>query len=645
MQKQRTEIRNIDADPAPPSFDNTIVALERSGVDLRRARKIFNNLTSSNTSPRLQADKAALAPRIAAHSDAINLDPVLFVRIRRVYDQRAGAALDPVSLRLVERYYTQFVRAGALLDDAHKERLKTLNQEESTLMTTFTDHVLNEVAAQAVVVARREELDGLNEDQIGAASEAAKARGLAGKWLVSLENTTTQPMLASLKDRALRERIYRASVGRNTQGPNDNRPIVTRLAQLRAERAQLFGYRTWADYVLDDQMAKTPQAVQALLGGMKGAAARNARAEAAKLQALIDRQGGGFTLEPWDWDFYATQVRAAEYGLDEASIKPFLEFERVLHDGLFFAAQEMYGITFRQRRDLPVYQPDVRVFEISDAAGVAFGLLYFDPYAHDGKNGGAWMDTLVDQSTLLDQQPVVINNLNLVKPAAGQPTLLSFDEVTTMFHEFGHGLHGILSRQKYLYFSGANVTSDFVEFPSQFNENWAIEPRVFANYAKHHRTGEAMPRALVAKIEQSRRFNQGYLSTEYLAAALLDLEWHSRAADAPRVDDVEAFEHATLQKYGLDLAQVPPRYKSSYFSHIWDGGYEANYYAYLWAEILADDGYQWFVEHGGMTRENGLHYRDTVLSQGGSKDAAQLYRDFRGRDPDVAPLIRKRGLQ
>ena len=449
MKRQIAEIAAIDHDPAAPTFDNTIVALERSGVDLTRASRVFFNLTSSNTNDRLQAVKAEFAPKFAAHGDAINLDPRLFARVKRIREHRAAMHLDAVSDRLLERYYTQFVRSGALLDSDGKTRLKMLNEEEARLTTTFSDNILKEVTATAIVVDRREQLDGLPDGQITAAAEAATQRGLDGKWLIALQNTTVQSVLASLTDRALRERIFKASIARNTSGPNDNRAIVTRLAQLRAQRAKLLGYATWAEYVMADQMAGSPSAARDLLGAMAPVAARNARAEAAKMQALIDREHGGFVLEAWDWDFYAERVRLAEYDLDEASLKPYFELERVLVDGLFFAAHELYGLGFRERRDLPVYQPDVRVFEISGDDGRAFGLLYLDCYAHDGKNGGAWMSTFVDQTTLLGQRPVIINNLNVVKPAAGQHALLDYDEVTTMFHEFGHGLHGLMSRQKY----------------------------------------------------------------------------------------------------------------------------------------------------------------------------------------------------
>ncbi|MCB9171099.1 MAG: M3 family metallopeptidase, partial [Flavobacteriales bacterium] len=452
--------------------------------------------------------------------------------------------------------------------------------------------------------------------------------------------------LAVLKNRDLRERIFRASIARNSHGgPYDNKAIITRLAQLRAEKAGLLGFPNWASYVMDDQMAHDPASATKLLAGMAPAAAKNARAEAAKLQALIDKQEGGFNLQPWDWDFYAEQVRKAEYDLDEAAIKPYFELESVLQNGIFFAAHELYGLTFKERHDLPVYHPDVRVFDILDTNRTAIGLFYGDYYARDNKNGGAWMDSYVDQSRLLDQHPVITQNCNFVKPAQGQPCLLSWDDVTTVFHEFGHALHGMLSDRKYPKFSGTATSTDFVEFPSQFNENWAKDPKVFANYAKRYDTGEPMPDDLVEKLRKAGKFNQGYMTTEYLAAALLDIEWHSLAPDAPKVEDVEGFEHAALHKYGLDLDAVPPRYKSCYFSHIWGTGYAANYYAYMWSEVLEADAFQWFKEHGGMTRANGLHFRETILSKGGSMDEGELYRAFRGRDAEVGPLLEKRGLK
>lgn len=645
MAEQLAEIKAIASNTEAPTFANTIEVLERSGQKLARASRIFFNLTSSDTNDSLQADKAVLAPKLTAHDDAITMDPKLFARIKALYDQRASLGLDSVSTRLIERYYTRFVRSGALLDEAGKAQLRKLNEEEANLTTKFSDDLLKEVNASAVVVDTQEELDGLEEGEIAAAAEAAKEKGQEGKWLIVLQNTTTQPVLASLKNRALRERIYKASIARGARGNEyDSRATVQRLAQLRAQKAKLLGFPNYAAYALDDQMAKTPEAAVKLLADMAPAAAANAKAEAVKLQALIDKQKGGFKLEPWDWDFYAEQVRKAEYDLDEAAMKPYFELERVLQDGVFFAAKELYGITFKERKDIPVYHPDVRVFEVLDADGSSIGLFYGDYYKRDSKQGGAWMDGFVDESGLLGLQPVITQNMNVPKPVAGQPTLLSFDNVITLFHEFGHALHGLLSKNRYPYFSGTNVPRDFVEFPSQFNENWATDPKVLANYAKHWKTGEPMPKALVEKIKRSSKFDQGFLTTEYLAAALLDLQWHMLPAAAPP-QDVEAFEQAALKNYGLDLPTVYPRYRTPYFAHIWGGGYAAGYYAYLWSEVLEADAFEWFKEHGGMTRANGMHYRETILSKGGSKDAMQLYLDFRGRAAEVGPLLEKRGLK
>jgi peptidyl-dipeptidase Dcp len=628
------------------------VALEKSGQDLNRASSVFYNLTGSATNDSLQAVKADLAPKLAAHGDAITLNAKLFQRVKVVFDNRDRSMppgeeidADPIKLRLVERYYKRFVRAGALLDAAGQEQMKKLNEEEANLVTRFEDNILKERSASAIVVDDVKQLDGMSSEAIDAAAAAAKAKGHEGKWLVDLRNTTTQPALAELTDRALRERIFKASIARNGRGNEfDNKPIIARLAQLRAQKAKLLGFPTWAHYVMDDQMAKSPDQAMKLLSGMAPAAAANARKEAAKLQALVDNQGGGFKVEAWDWDLYAEQVRKAEYDLDEAAVKPYLEFETVLQNGVFYAANQLFGLSFKERTDMPVYHADVRVFDIIDADGTVIGLFYGDYYARDTKNGGAWMSSFVDQSTLLEQRPVITQNCNYVKPAAGQPCLLSWDDVTTLFHEFGHALHGMLSAQKYPKFSGTNTSTDFVEFPSQVNENWAMVPQVFNNFAKHYKTGEAMPAELADKLRKASKFNQGYATTEYLAAALLDLEWHSMSADAPLVTDVDAFEQAALKKYGLDLAMVPPRYKSCYFSHAWTG-YAANYYAYLWSEVMDADAYAWFNENGGLTRTNGDRFRATVLSQGGSKPEAQLYRDLTGRDPKVDPLLAKRGLK
>ncbi len=645
MKRHLAEVDAIANNPEAPTFENTIVALEKSGQDLNRASSVFYNLTGSATNDTLQAIKADLAPKLAAHQDAITLNDKLFARIKAVYDQRAAMAMEPVDARLLERYYTRFVRAGALLDAAGKEQWRKLNEEEANLTTRFEDNILKERTASAILVEDVKQLDGMSPEAIDAAAAAAKAKGQEGKWLIDLRNTTTQPSLAELKDRSLRERIMKASLARNGRGNEfDNKAIIARLAQLRAQKAKLLGFSTWAHYVMDDQMAKSPDQAMKLLSGMAPAAAANARKEAAKLQAIVDKQGGGFQVEAWDWDLYAEQVRKAEYDLDEAAVKPYLEFETVLQNGVFFAANQLFGLSFKERKDMPVYHPDVRVFDIIDTNGTVIGLFYGDYYARDNKNGGAWMSSFVDQSTLLEQQPVITQNCNYVKPAAGQPCLLSWDDVTTLFHEFGHALHGMLSAQKYPRFSGTNTSTDFVEFPSQVNENWALVPEVLNNYAKHWKTGEVMPAALAEKLRKASRFNQGYATTEYLAAALLDLEWHSLPADAPLVTDVDAFEKAALQKYGLDVAQVPPRYRSCYFSHAWTG-YAANYYAYLWSEVMDADAFAWFNANGGMTRANGDKFRAAVLSQGGSKPEAELYRDLTGRDPSVEPLLVKRGLK
>ncbi|MBK9273091.1 MAG: M3 family metallopeptidase [Flavobacteriales bacterium] len=645
MKRHLAEVDAIVNDPAAPTFENTIVALERAGGAYTRVTNWFYNMTGSATNDSLQAVKADLAPRMAAHADAITFNDKLFQRIKAVYDQRASMSMLAEDARLLERYHARFVRAGALLDAAGKERMKALNGEEAGLTTTFEDNILKERMASAIVVDEVKQLDGMSPEGIEAAAAAAKAKGQEGKWLIDLRNTTTQPALAELKDRALRERIMKASLARNGRGNEwDNRKIIARLAQLRAEKARLLGFPSWAHFVMDDQMAKSPDRALKLMAEMAPAAAANARKEAAKLQAIVDKQGGGFKIASWDWDLYAEQVRKAEYDLDEAAVKPYLEFESVLQNGVFFAANQLFGLSFKERKDLPVYHPDVRVFDIIDTTGTAIGLFYGDYYARDNKNGGAWMSSFIDQSTLLGQQPVITQNCNYVKPAAGQPCLLSWDDVTTLFHEFGHALHGMLSAQKYPKFAGTNTSTDFVEFPSQVNENWALLPEVLNHYAKHWKTGEVMPAELAEKLRKASRFNQGYATTEYLAAALLDLEWHSLSADAPLVTDVDAFERAALQKYGLDIAEVPPRYRSCYFSHAWTG-YAANYYAYLWSEVMDADAFAWFQANGGMTRANGDKFRRTVLSMGGSKPEAELYRDLTGRDPSVEPLLVKRGLR
>jgi peptidyl-dipeptidase Dcp len=650
MKRHRAEVNLIANNEEAPSFENTIVALERAGQDLNRASSVFYNLVGCATNDVLQAVKADMAPKLAAHNDAIALNERLFARIKQLRDRMESLQLDAVDARLLDRCYTRFVRAGALLDAAGKERMTELNEEEARLVARFEENILKERMASAVLVDDARMLEGLSAEAIEAAALAAKEKGHEGRWLIDLRNTTTQPVLAELKDRALRERILKASLARNSRGNAwDNRAIIARLAQLRAQKAQLLGFASWAHFVMDDQMAKEPAKAMELMGRLAPAAVANARQEAGKLQAVMDAELGMNGSAPrrlaaWDWDYCAEQVRKADYDFDEAAVKPYLEFERVLRDGVFFAAHALFGLSFKERKDLPVYHPDVRVFDIVDADRGVIGLIYGDFYARDNKNGGAWMSTFVDQSTLLGQQPVITQVCNYTKPAAGQPCLLSWDDVITLFHEFGHGLHGMLSAQKYPRFSGTSTSTDFVEFPSQVNENWALDPQVLARYAKHHRSGEPMPADLADKLRKARTFNQGYRTTEYLAAAIIDLAWHSLQADAPLVEDVDAFERAALAKHGLDLEQVPPRYRSCYFSHAWTG-YAANYYAYLWSEVMDADGFAWFMENGGLTRANGDRLRATVLSQGGSKPEAQLYRDFTGRDPRVEPLLEKRGMR
>jgi peptidyl-dipeptidase Dcp len=643
MERQRARIDSIARQEAPPTFENTIVAMERTGQLLGRVMRAFNAVTSANTDSVLQAVQAEEAPRLAAHSDAIHLDPVLFQRVKTIYDGRDTLGLDSVQVFLVERYYKDFVRAGAELPDSAKTELKSLNEEESRLSTRFQNELLAGRNAAAVVVRDSAELAGLSDSDVSAAADEAKSRGLDGAWVLALQNTTQQPVLASLRDRGLRERVMEASLSRGDGGEHDTRPIVRRLAQIRARKAQLLGYPDWAAYVLDDQMAKTPAAAEKLLTDLVPAATDKARDEASRMQAIVDREGGGFQLASWDWQLYAEQLRKKEYDLDQAEVRPYLELDHVLMDGVFFAAHELYGITFAERHDIPVYNPDVRVFEVFDADGSPLALFYADYFQRPNKSGGAWMDALVEQSGLLGTKPVVYNVCNFTKPAPGQPALLSFDDVTTMFHEFGHALHGMFSNVRYPTLAGTNVPRDFVEFPSQFNEHWAMDPAVLANYAKRYDTGEPMPASLVEKIRKSSTFNMGYATTEYLEAALLDMAWHTLSADQPQ-QEVDPFETAALERYHVALAQVPPRYRTTYFSHIWDGGYSAGYYAYMWSEVLDDDAFYWFREHGGMTRENGQRFRDMILSRGGSEDAGAMYRAFRGRDPSVEPLLEERGL-
>ncbi|MCW5550330.1 MAG: M3 family metallopeptidase [Opitutaceae bacterium] len=648
MAENLAEIDAIANNPAPATFENTLVALERAGRKLASVSAIFGNLNGTVTNPELQAIERTLSPKLAAHRDTIVLNPALFARIRQVHAVRDTLGLDAESLRLVERTYEGFVRAGANLGADDQQRLRALNAELATLHTTFAQNVLKERNAAALLVETREELAGLSDAAIATAAAAAIKAGHEGKYLLSLLNTTGQPPLSALTNRAVRERLMQASLTRNSRGGEfDNRAVISRIARTRAERAVLLGYATHADLQVADQTAGSIAAINRLMAQLVPPAIKNARREAADLQAMINATGGGYELAAWDWDFYTERVRQARYAFDASQVRPYFEMNRVLVDGIFFSAERLFGLTFKPRPDLPKYHEDTSVWEVFDADGTSLALFIVDWYARPEKRGGAWMSSYVTQSDLLGTRPVVANHLNVPKPPAGQPTLLTFDEVTTAFHEFGHGLHGLLSAVRYPRFSGTSVPRDFVEFPSQVYEIFADDPEVLANYARHHATGEPIPAALLEKIEAAAKFNQGFATSEYLAATLLDQAWHQLSPDAvPDADGVLAFEAAALAQAGFDFAPVPPRYRSPYFSHIFSSnGYAAGYYSYIWAEVLDADGADWIRQNGGLTRAVGDHLRRTVLSRGGSADAMQLYRDFAGREPDVKHLLQRRGLE
>ena len=645
MRKEIEEVEAIANDPATPTFENTIVALERSGRLLNRAMRTFSNLNSAHTNDAMQQTQREIAPELAAHRDAIGLNAKLFARVEAVYNQRSKLSLDAESAYLLERYYKQFVRNGAKLSDEDKQRFTKINAELAALQTKFAQNVLKERNASAVLVNTREELAGLPESQIEAAALAAKGKGQEGKYLIALQNTSGQPPLALLKNRTLRQRIMAASLARNSSGGDfDNRQIAARMADLRAHRAKLLGYQSHADYQIEDRTARQVSAVNKLLSDLAPRAVSNARREMADLQAEMKKEGGGLVLEPWDWEFYAEKVRKARYDFDAAQLRPYFEVNRVLQDGVFYAATQLYGLTFKERRDLPVYHPDVRVFEVFDKDGrTPLGIFMADFYARPSKQGGAWATGYVVQSTLRGTQGVVATHLNVPKPANGEPTLLTNDEVVTMFHEFGHALHQLFSAVKYPMFSGTSVPRDFVEFPSQVNEMWAEWPSVLKNYARHFQTGAPLPAELLDKVRAAEKFNQGYSTTEYLGAALLDQAWH-QLKPGEEIKDPLAFEAEALRKAGLDVAAVPPRYRSTYFSHVFAGGYSAGYYSYIWSEVLDADTVAWFKENGGLKRENGDRFRQYVLSRGGSADNLDMYRQFRGRDPKLEPLLERRGL-
>jgi peptidyl-dipeptidase Dcp len=639
--QQLAEVQAILDTPGAATFENTIVALEKSGQMLMRTLLVFFNKSSSDTSDALDKIEEEMAPKLAAHQDAINLNPALYDRIKSLYDNRESIGLNTEDAWLLERYYKDLIHAGAHLSESERGRLKELNEELSKLETQFSKNVLADTNDLAVLVHTIEELDGLSENEIASAAAAAKDRGHEGKWLIGMVNFSGNPVLDSLTNRALRQKIMQESlVKANRANENDNKPIILKVVKLRAERAKLFGKNTHAEHVIAVQTAEHPDNVHAMLRKIAPAAVRNAGAEAQDL-----KKSAGTEIESWDWGFYTEQVRLEKYNIDTTKMRPYFELESVLKNGIFFAANKLFGISFKERPDLVTYHPEARAFEVFNEDGSKLGLFIGDFYTRDSKRGGAWMNNLVDQNFLFNQLPVVVNNLNIPKPPAGKPTLLTFSETTTLFHEFGHALHGLLSQVKYPRVSGTSVQRDFVEFPSQVNEMWILWPEVVENYARHFETGEKLPQEWIDNLDAASTFNEGHATTSYLAAAILDLAWHSLTTEeAAKVSDVEAFEAQAIKDYGLDFAPVPTRYRSTYFSHIFAGGYSAGYYGYIWSEVLDADTVDWFKENGGLQRKNGEHFRNTLLGRGGSIDSMQMFRNFRGRDSKIEPLLKRRGL-
>jgi len=639
------EIETIANNDQDPTFNNTIIAMETSGQLLDRVSTVFFSLTSAHTNDDMEKIRSEMAPKLSAHSDQILLNGPLFNRISQLNDQRYKLGLDSEGIRLIEKYYIDFVRSGAKLSSEEKEKLKSINGEIAVLQTNFSQNILKEVNALAVVVDSRDELDGLTDSAIEAAANEANSRGLDGKYVIALKNTSGQPSMSSLTNRDLREKIHKTSLSRGSRGGEfDNRENLSKVIKLRAQRAQLMGYSNHAAYRLESQTAQTPKAVNERLSSLAPKALSNAKKEAADLQKMIDAEGGGFQLASWDWDYYTEKVRADRYSFDTSQLKPYFEMDNVLQNGVFFAANQLFGISFKERFDFPVYQDDVRVFEVFNEDGSTLALFIYDGYARSSKSGGAWMNAYVSQSKLKGNLPVVGNHQNVVKPSEGEPTLLSFDEVITMFHEFGHALHGMFSNVNYPYFSGTSVPRDFVEYPSQVNEMWAVWPSVLKNYAVHYKTNEAMPKELLDKVLATQKFNQGFSTTEYLASSILDQSLHQLTPEqVPEADDLITFEADALKTAGIAFEAVPPRYRSTYFSHI-IGGYSAGYYSYIWSEVLDADTVEWFKENGGLKRENGEHFRKTLLSRGGSQDALTIFKDFRGAEPNIQPLLDRKGL-
>jgi peptidyl-dipeptidase Dcp len=645
MKKQRKEVKEIAGDTAAPTFQNTFVALEKSGQMLTRVQQDFGILTSADTNPELQNIQQKVSPELAAHFDAIYLNSKLFERVKTIYENRKDLGLDHESQRLIKYYYKKFVRAGADLPEKDKAKLKKLNEKAASLNTQFTNKLLAATKDGALVVDDTTKLRGLSENQIKAASQSAENRGLSNKWVIPLQNTTQQPDLAALENRKIREKLFEHSWNRAEKSDsNDTRSTIKKLAEIRAKKSKLLGYPDYAAWKLQNQMAKNPQAVDHFLQQLVKPTKAAAKAEAGELQKIIDQKDGHFKLQPYDWNYYAQFLKKKKFALNTDSIRPYFELNNVLKNGVFYAANQLYGITFKERHDIPVWHKGVRVFEVYDKDGSPLGLFYCDYFKRDNKSGGAWMSNLVTQSRLLHQKPVIYNVANFPKPAPGEPALLTFEQVTTMFHEFGHALHGFFADQEYPSLSGTQVARDFVEFPSQFNEHWALNPKVLKHYAIHYKSGKTMPQELVNKIKKTAHFNEGYLFAELLEAALLDMQWHTIPA-SQTIQNVDSFEVKALKNAHIYLPKVPPRYRSSYFMHIWGNGYAAGYYAYLWTEMLADDAFDWFQNHGGMTRENGQRFRNKILSRGHTEDYQKMFKDFTGHKPEIGPMLKDLGFK
>lgn len=647
MKEQIQQVQAIADSKLPPSFENTLVALEKTGETLRRVQAIFFNLASAHTNEKIQAIEEEIAPKLASHYDDIYLNRALFARVEVLWEKRQSFSdWSEEQQRLLKEYYESFVRAGAKLNEGEQKRIREINERLSTLTTQFQNNLLALTKERSVLINDASELSGMSSADIAAAAEAAKAKGQDGKYLLTITNTTRQPVLINLKNRDTRKKVWEASANRGLgeNGGLDNRPLVLELAKLRSERAKILGYSSHAAFTLENQMAATPEAAFKMLRDLVPGVVSKAKVEATEIAAAMKKDGIVDDVQPWDWEHYAEKVRAEKYQVDESLIKPYFELENVLHKGVFYTFGKLYGVEFRERKDLPVYHPSVRVFDVLSKDGKQIGLFYADYYQRDSKRGGAWMDAFVNQSKLLHQLPVVVNVMNIPQPAAGEPTLLSLDHVMTMFHELGHGVHGLFSNVEYPTLSGTSVPRDYVEFPSTFHEDWAIDPEVLANYAKHYKTGESLPTDLLNKSIVANKFNKGYETLEYLSAALLDLGWHSVGLDA-KIQDVESFERELLARYGVDYKPVPPRYRTSYFAHVWSGGYSAGYYAYLWSEVLAADAFAHMRANGGLTPENGRKLRETVLSKGGTREVMKQYVDFRGKEPSVEALLERRGLK